>query len=471
MLKLLPSTRKIFLAFSIFGMINILLAYSFFYLSSTTLLEERSSEQMASVRTLASQKLALYLKNLKASLIQSSESTAGSRTVTDPTLKESIAGFAVVSSAEVSKHVPNQFYHHGDNHIGLNVPVRGGFLVWEISFTGPNRVLEEHSGLGKTGEIYLVGDDRQIKSASRHLRDMTGVKVDNESHRKGQAGETGVGKVRDYRGVEVISAYAPFSFDELRFVLLSEIDRDEVLSPLKALLNRILILCLFLCLVTVFLSYLFSSKVLELIEAMRGQITDLHKQLIHGIEDEKRRISLHLHDGVGQILTALKWGVSHNPDQAKLKELCDEAFREIRSVSADLMPAELSELGFFPAVRNYLRKQQDYLNLPIHFWNNENLEKLTFRDGLEVNLYRMIQEFLQNTIKHGQARSVSLVLFQEVDYLHLRYEDDGIGMPDAEPMPRVLQYRTELMGATLERSKTSTGLAFTVRIPLKELFQ
>ncbi len=82
----------------------------------------------------------------------------------------------------------------------------------------------------------------------------------------------------------------------------------------------------------------------------------------------------------------------------------------------------------------------------------------------------MIQEFLHNTVKHCEARSVSLVLLKEDEFLQLRYEDDGKGMPDSDPMPRVILYRTELMGAVINRSKTSDGLVYQVQIPLKRLF-
>ena len=89
---------------------------------------------------------------------------------------------------------------------------------------------------------------------------------------------------------------------------------------------------------------------------------------------------------------------------------------------------------------------------------------------MDVNLYRLIQELIHNTVRHGKANSISLVLLRENDILQLRYEDDGIGMPDSSPMPRVLLYRSELMGATVKRALLSPGLVYEFTIPMKRIF-
>jgi len=82
----------------------------------------------------------------------------------------------------------------------------------------------------------------------------------------------------------------------------------------------------------------------------------------------------------------------------------------------------------------------------------------------------MIQEFIQNTLKHANATSASLVMFKENDQLILRYEDDGVGMDDEGPMPKVISYRANLMGATVTRQKALKGLVFQVSVPLKRVF-
>lgn len=420
---------------------------------------------MASVRALASQKLKLYFDHLKASSVQRAPEALNG--------VEFNAPYRVIDD-ETEKYTnfrPLNFYPDGDDKILIKVPVGKKFVVWEYSYFGLNRILDEHTGLGDTGEIYLVGHDYRIKSASRHVKDWKNIKVDNESIRLGHQDKAGVHIVTDYRKKEVVSSYSSFTYDYLDFVILSEIDKDEVFKPLEELFPKIFFICLTLMLIATLFAYLSSSKVLQLIEEMRLQINKLHIQFMTAMEDENRKTSLNLHDGVGQILTAIKWGITRNENPEKLKELCDDAFKEIRVVSNNLMPTELNELGFYPAVKNFFKKQAAFCNIKTHFWHNDRIEQYQFQKGLDVNLYRMIQEFFQNTLKHADAQSVSLVMFKEGDNLVLRYEDDGKGISDDAPMPRVIQYRSDLMGAKLTRTNMTKGLAFQLQIPLKRIFR
>jgi signal transduction histidine kinase len=471
--------RKLFLTLFTLGILNILLAYSFFYSSSISLLEERSGQQMESVRAQAAQKLKLYLDGLK------SYADDDSKRIQDQKLKEIVTGLYVqdpdgklkvikegknkINPAALSTFIPRTFYPINSEEFLIKIPSGDSNVIWQFTLDGFNHLLEVREGMGESGEIYIVGKDHKIKSASRHLKDWKNTKVKNASILKGQKNKFGVHSVKDYRGVEVVSAYAPFEYDALKYVLLSEIDKAEVLLPLKTLFPRIFMICGALCLLTLLLAFYSTSKIVRLIEHMREQINNFNIKFINTIEAEKKKISYNLHDGLGQILTAIKWGISEQESPTKLKDLCDDAFKEIRTISNDLMPVVLSELGFFPALKEYLVKIENYYKFQLTYRFSDQLAKHRFKEGMDVNLYRMIQEFLHNSIKHGKCHSVSLVLLKEEEFLQLRYEDDGVGMADTEPMPRVLLYRTELMGATINRSKTKDGLVFLVQIPLTRL--
>jgi signal transduction histidine kinase len=228
------------------------------------------------------------------------------------------------------------------------------------------------------------------------------------------------------------------------------------------------------CIVLLSLSLIFAfysgRRILILIDEMKGKINQLHLQLITMLEEEKRQISVDLHDGVGQIITALKWGISQREEEEKLKLLCDQAVNEIRIVSKNLMPPELSQLGLYAAVAEEFRKKQIFYKVEMNFWFNERLKEFTFREGIDVNLYRMIQELVQNTIKHSGADTISLVIFREANNFVMRYEDNGKGMREEAPMPKVLQYRADLVGARIKRSNAVKGLIFTFEIPFERIF-
>lgn len=463
-------------------MVNIILAYAFFYFSSTTLLEERSYQQMASVRTLTSHKLELYLSGLKDFSRQyASRVLRPEFQLTSELTSKELRGLSVwqegklqttfLGNLEADKLplLTNNFYPIGQDEFAIKITLNDRDVVFVYSEEGINKLLEEREGLGESGEIYLVAQGK-IRSASRHLKDWQGVEVKNASITQAGLKQTGVHKTQDYRGVTVVSAFAPFDYDELDFILLSEIDSDEVLSPLRSLFPRIFLICGIVCTLTLLLAYLSSRKILQMVDRMKEEINRVHIRFINAMEVEKKKMAYNLHDGVGQILTALKWGISQNSEPAQLKELCDDAFREIRSISNNLMPAVLTELGFFAAVKEHCSKLESFYAIQITCRYSELLTQYTFREGMDVNLYRMIQEFLHNTIKHADARMVTLVLLKEDEFLQLRYEDDGIGMEDDEPMPKVLQYRAELMGAILKRTHASQGLVYNVQIPLTRLF-
>ncbi|MFL5783178.1 MAG: sensor histidine kinase [Bacteriovoracaceae bacterium] len=379
-------------------------------------------------------------------------------------------GTDVITAELLDSLHPLRFTPVGTDRMIIDVPFRGKHHAWLLNFNGINRVLGERAGLGMTGEIYLVGTDHLIRSASRHLREEF-IKIPHDSIKLATLKKTGVHKIRDYRNKEVVSAYSPFVFDQMDLVLLSEIDSAEVIRPLLVLLPRIFLLCAGFFLLSLFLAWFGGRKILSLIAEMKSQINSLTLKILTAGEEEKRKISIDLHDGVGQIITALKWGLSQREEPEKLKGLCDTAVREIRIVSDHLMPAELKELGLFAALRHDFRTKQDFFKVEMTYNCDDEKLKQKFQSGLDVNIYRMVQELVQNTMKHSKATKVRLDIHCEKEHtLVLRYEDNGIGMKKDSSMPRVLQYRADLMGAGIKRVDTPQGLTYLIEVPMENVF-
>ena len=94
-----------------------------------------------------------------------------------------------------------------------------------------NELMHFTAGMGESGETYLVGPDGLMRSQSRFTSKPTllEVKVDNHSVQDGQSGMAGKYIVKDYRGVPVLSVFAPVDFGGQPFVLLAEIDEAEAL--------------------------------------------------------------------------------------------------------------------------------------------------------------------------------------------------------------------------------------------------
>lgn len=98
-----------------------------------------------------------------------------------------------------------------------------------------NEIMQFSSGMGETGETYLVGNDGLMRSDSRFLSESSILKttVASPSVARALSGEVGIGIVDDYRGIPVYSAYQPFDFEGTRWAVLAEQDVAEVLAPAK----------------------------------------------------------------------------------------------------------------------------------------------------------------------------------------------------------------------------------------------
>ena len=105
-----------------------------------------------------------------------------------------------------------------------------GVIVFQLPTDRIVSIMNYTSGMGETGETYLVGEDLLMRSNSRFTEDSTILRqtVDTPSVHSALAGEDGRGLVEDYRGVEVMSVYAPLSIGDSNWAVLAEIDRDEV---------------------------------------------------------------------------------------------------------------------------------------------------------------------------------------------------------------------------------------------------
>jgi methyl-accepting chemotaxis protein len=116
-----------------------------------------------------------------------------------------------------------------------------GVLVFQMPVARINAILTSKTGLGETGEIYLVGRDKLMRSGSRFAEDgqetILERRVDTPSVTAALAGESGQRVGDDYRGVEVLSVFQPFEFAGTPYALIAEMDTSEIFAPVAALRN------------------------------------------------------------------------------------------------------------------------------------------------------------------------------------------------------------------------------------------
>lgn len=157
------------------------------------------------------------------------------------------------------------------------------------------------------------------------------------------------------------------------------------------------------------------------------------KAVLEAEEKERVRIARELHDGLGQVLSAAKLNInavdSHNQDDDKLmdnaKKLLDDAVREVRSISHNLMPSGLMEFGLPTALDELVSKINDARLLEVSLTIHEGAERLNH--SVEIAVYRIVQEVLNNMIKHSKANKVQVLLDYRNDKILLLIQDNGVG--------------------------------------------
>jgi len=176
----------------------------------------------------------------------------------------------------------------------------------------------------------------------------------------------------------------------------------------------------------------------------REQLERLRAQaVLEAEETERRRIGADLHDGVGQLLTTAKINlhaldedlccqtVSQRTLLHNALDVVNESFREVRSISHNLMPNTLIERGLAQAVRDLLGKISPDNRLKI----NLDVVGLDQGDRLEPTvenvLFRVIQELVQNIMKHAQATEVTLQMVRHPEKLTVLVADNGVGFDPA----------------------------------------
>lgn len=157
--------------------------------------------------------------------------------------------------------------------------------------------------------------------------------------------------------------------------------------------------------------------------------------VFHATEEERQRIAKDLHDGIGQQLSGLKMKLESLQEELPNEHLKEktmhitttlkEASQDVRQLSHQMMPKSLTELGLVPALHDLLQKTFEHTPVKCLFEHHQANER--FDPKIELTLYRVAQELVNNVIKHAHATQVAVQVFKVKDKLRLTVEDDGRG--------------------------------------------
>lgn len=413
-----------------------------------------------------------------------------------------------------------------NNHrfVVLHVPVpspSGACFLWlEVNTERLDSIMYERTGLGSTGESYIVGADNSMRTPSRFFKDKNPLSIDvNTTAVKNVFKNKGKDEriIKDYRGIDVLSAYSSINVKGLEWAILSEIDVAEATVSLRDIKAIIILLSIVLTAVIAFVTNIIARSLSKPIVDLNKKITILSKGqlpslepitnnqdeigeidratiqlisgfrrktefaeaigqnkfdtpfqplskedvlgnalvdmqrrlkeahehelrlqrqrtagLIEGQEKERKRISQELHDGIGQLLTAMRFMLTslQGNEEAKkeIKEILDDTITEVRRISNNLMPNVLLDFGLLPALKLLAKNTTKMTSTEVDLNIDEELKNATFPKDIKTSIYRIAQEGINNSIKYANANKITLTMEQlDEESIVFSVEDDGDG--------------------------------------------
>lgn len=336
------------------------------------------------------------------------------------------------------------------------------------------------NGLGKSGEAYLVDSDFLMISKSRFFPDSENhIKVETEAVKR--AFKTGQGTLiaNDYRGVLCLGSFDRLMVGNLHWAIVAEIDYNEAMIPIKELRNDLIFVSIIILILILSIAQIITTDIIlpivkfkkaalkigagdfdakvkiesenefgvlaltfnQMIDNIQKNTSELVDEkakrisaLYDGQEFERHRISRELHDGLAQELIAIKMTLENlisrkeifnNQKINELKTQVNHSIDELRKISTDLAPSGILEFGFEMAIKNLCNQIQKNTGIQIDFSWFGNFEHIKQRT--KIYLYRIVQEALNNAIKHSEATQIQIQLTETAENLVLIIEDNGKG--------------------------------------------
>lgn len=262
---------------------------------------------------------------------------------------------------------------------------------------------------------------------------------------------------------------------------------EELFSEDNQIITIVIIgvILLLLMAVSLLLFFFFSRKKIIEKELEKKSAEIKHqKDLIHATiltqENERKRIAQDLHDDISSKLNVihlnsnllLDGGLSkkeYSDVNKSIIDITNRTLQSARKIAHDLLPPILNKFGLESAIEELV----DDFNTSKKIVISYQLEypKYHLDKTLELHLFRILQELINNSIRHGKAKNINLVLKINNSKLHLSYSDNGIGFDLKRTQlqkglgMKNIESRVELLNGTLKiDSKINSGTTFTINI-------
>jgi len=238
----------------------------------------------------------------------------------------------------------------------------------------------------------------------------------------------------------------------------------------------------FIISISLSIGVMYAHKLFKYIDRLNRQRQLLNKRILTAVlrteEKSRSRFSKELHDGLGPLLSSAKMSLSALAGERREEErgeiianttyVIDEAIRSLREISNNLSPHVLNDFGLARGVQNFVNKTVAIHPLRIRFTTNLRTER--FDTDIEVILYRVICELINNSLKHSGCSQINLSLALRSAVLTLDYSDDGRGfnpqaMMDCGMGLSNISSRINSLGGTFDISSAKgKGMRAAIRV-------
>ncbi len=211
----------------------------------------------------------------------------------------------------------------------------------------------------------------------------------------------------------------------------------------------------------------------EALAKSEQQLRLLSAQLLTAQERERKRVAQELHDGIGQILSGFKFKLENTLKQMydgmivspiesleSIIPLVQHSIKEVKRISMDLRPSILDDLGILPTIMWFCRELQAIYS-HMHIEKEIEVAEEQVPERLKTVLFRVLQEALNNVVKHSKADSVRLCLQKTDGRIELVIQDNGAGF-DLNPSGSAQNYRKGLGLASMKERTELSGGSFSI---------
>lgn len=205
------------------------------------------------------------------------------------------------------------------------------------------------------------------------------------------------------------------------------------------------------------------------------QISKL-KGLLEGEENERKRIAEELHDGIAGDLSAIKYNLAYlkqrnnDPENeellVELSQIIDKSYIQLREISHNLSPTAITNYGLLLAIENYCKK----IEITYHIKINYHLtgESFHLSNTSETHIYRIIQELLNNVVKHSEATIANVEIINNEPNIYLKISDNGKGFCENINSKGIglsnIDSRIRFLDAELYKKSDENGTSFDIHI-------